>query len=116
MVAGHNPGDQVRSISSKCRQANARFACESPVHVGHEGRTLFVTRRDEAELAVQESIHHVDVLLTGYAKDVLHPFVLEAANKEFSTFHVNVTFLVWRVLIRVRGGSTKMHRMYKGPR
>ncbi len=63
-------------------------AGQPAVDVGHERRALLVPRRDELDRAVEQRVHHVDVLLAGNAEDVLDAFVLEALDQQLGRGHV----------------------------
>jgi hypothetical protein len=58
-----------------------------PVDVGHEGGALLVVGRHEADRAVEQRVHHVDVLLARNAEDVFDLLVLEALDEQLGSFH-----------------------------
>src|SRR5204862_2401648 len=62
--------------------ADAGAPGEAPVHVGHERRALLMVACDELDLAGEQRVHDVDVLLAGNSIDVLDALVLEAAHEE----------------------------------
>ena len=80
-------GDEVGSAGAERREADSRLAGEAAVDVCHEGGALLVARCDEAHLAVQQRIHHIDVFLSRDAEDVFHALVFETANEQLSSFH-----------------------------
>ena len=83
---GH-AGDQVGGAGPQGGQAHAGTAREPAVHVGHEGRALLVARGDEADAALRERIHDVDVLFARDAEDVVHALVFQAAHQELGGVH-----------------------------
>ena len=75
-------GDEVGRARTERRHAHAGAAGQASVHVGHERRALLVVRGDELDRAVEQRIHHVDVLFAGNAEDVLDALVLEALHEQ----------------------------------
>ena len=82
-----DPGHQVRRAGTQRGEANPGPTREPPVNVGHEGRPLLVARRDELDGAVEQYVHHVNVLFARDAKDALDPFVLKTADEQLGGFH-----------------------------
>jgi hypothetical protein len=77
---GH-AGDQVGGARPQCGQAHARPAGQAPIDVGHEGRALLVPHGDEADAAIQQRVHDIEVLLAGQPEDVFHSLVFQAADQ-----------------------------------
>ena len=86
-VGIRNPGDQVGSPRAQGSQRYACFSGQTPVDIGHEGSPLFMTRRDETNLAVEQDLHHIDVFLARYAEDAFDAFIFQTSDEEFSCFH-----------------------------
>ena len=80
-------GHQIGGAGTEGRQADARSTGQPPVHVGHEGRTLLVTRGDETNRAVEQDVHHVDVLLARDAEDVIDVLVFKAPDEKLGGVH-----------------------------
>ena len=83
---GHT-GDQVGRAGPQSGETDARLSGQPSIDVGHEGSALFVPGRDEFDLAVEQGVHHVDVLFTGNSEDVLDAFVFEAFDEELGCGH-----------------------------
>jgi hypothetical protein len=79
--------DQICRTRPERRHAHAGAPGQAPVHVGHERGALLVVSGDEFDGAVQQCIHHVDVLFAGNAEDVLDTFVFQALDEQFSGLH-----------------------------
>ena len=78
---GH-AGDQIGCAGPERAETAGRISGEPPIGLGHECRALFVTRQDETNLGRSLQRHHeVGILLTGNAKDVLHPLFLETLDE-----------------------------------
>src|SRR5262249_51433623 len=75
------------------RQANTRAPGETAVGIGHEGRPLLVTRRNEGDAGAEERIQDVQDFLAGQAEDMAHPLVLEALDDEIGSFHADSVML-----------------------
>ena len=77
------PGPRVdrHPLDEKVRKLDPRSARESSVHVGHERRALLVARGDEADRAVEQDVHHVDVLLARDAEDGAEPGVVHISGR-----------------------------------
>ena len=83
---GHS-GNQVGGAGSEGGQANSGCSGEAPTNVSHESRALLMARGDETDRAVEERVHHVDVLLAGDPEDGLDPFVLETLDEQLRGLH-----------------------------
>ena len=81
------PGHQIRGTGTEGREANARSTRQPSVHIGHEGGALLVARGDETDGAVEQGVHHVDVLLARDAEDVVYVLVFEASDEELGGVH-----------------------------
>ena len=79
---------EVGGARTKRGKTHAGLSGETSVHIRHEGRPLFVTGGNESDLAIEQSIHDINVFLARYSEDRVNPFVLEAANKQLSSVHV----------------------------
>ena len=77
---GH-AGHQIGGPGPERGQAHAGPAGQPPVDVGHEGGRLLVAGGDEADLAVQQDVQDVDVLLAGEAENDLHALVFQTADE-----------------------------------
>ena len=75
-------GGEIRRTGPEGGEAHTRTTRQPPVRVGHEGRALLVTRRDEADGGVDQGIDDVQDLLAGDAEHVLDALVLEATDDE----------------------------------
>jgi len=82
-VRVRNAGDEVGGARAERGHANARAPGEAAIHIRHERRALLVVAGDELDRAAEQCIHHVDVLFTRNAEDVLHAFVLQALDQKF---------------------------------
>ena len=85
-------GDQGRAVQIRVRhagkevgrarpqggQTHARLASQPAINVGHEGRALFVARRDKLDGGANQRIHHIHVFLAGDAEDIADTLVREA--------------------------------------
>lgn len=69
-IDGGKTGDHVGGAVAECRQANAGVTVQATVDIGHERRPLFLMYRDQANLAVPQDAHHMQVVLAGNAKRV----------------------------------------------
>jgi hypothetical protein len=83
---GH-AGDQIGRARTQRGQADSGFPGQTPVDVRHESCALLVPRGSEADTAVEQRVHHIDVLFARQAEDVFHAFVLEALHHQFGGFH-----------------------------
>jgi hypothetical protein len=57
------------------------------VDIGHEGGPLLVARGHKPDRAVEEGVHHIQVLFARNAEHVRQAFVLQAADKQLGGFH-----------------------------
>ena len=80
-------GDQVGGTRPQRRKTDTGLAGEPPVDIGHERRTLLVTRGNKADGTGEQSIHHGQVLLAGNTKDLGDALVFQALDKFFCAIH-----------------------------
>jgi hypothetical protein len=74
-------GDEVRRARAQRRETDARVAGHSAVHVGHERRALFVTRRDERDCGVPKREQKILDFLAGDAEHALDALGFEAVDE-----------------------------------
>jgi hypothetical protein len=80
-------GHQIAGARPQGGEAHAGAAGQAAVDVRHEGGCLLVARQDELEIAVEQRLHHVDVLFARDAVDGVDPLVLEATHQELRSLH-----------------------------
>ena len=81
MLASATPVTRFVAPGPERGQAHARPAGQPAVDVGHEGGRLLVPGGDEADGAVQQDVHDVDVLFARDAEDGLHALVFQTADE-----------------------------------
>ena len=83
---GHT-GDQVGGARAQRRHAHAGTAGQSAIHVGHEGRALFMMGGDELDGAVEQRIHDANVFFARDAEDVIDLLVFKTFYKQLCSLH-----------------------------
>ena len=69
-------------------QGHRRLASDAGVAVGHVHRRAFMPRVDELNALIRRRIHQGQYRVPDNRKDLLHPFLLQAANEQMPTIQL----------------------------
>ena len=87
-VDGGQAGDGVGKAGTAGEQGHRRLAGDAGVAVGHVHRRALVPCVDELDALIRGGVNQGQYRVPDNRKDLLHPFLLQAANEQMPTIQL----------------------------
>ena len=87
-VDGGQAGDGVGEAGPAGEQGHRRLAGDARIAVGHVHRRALVPRVDELDALIRRRVHQGQNRVPNNRKDLLNPFLLQAANEQMPTIQL----------------------------